>query len=331
MESVGALDCIYRVNEKSLIATPFLSQRFLKIDLETGRGSDMGRANNGGGEVLQITGLNGKIYIASYTEGQLSEYDPAQAMGYPENPMVVAMPGHHAMRPVAMCHDERRIFYANSREYGQTGSVLVSYDTQNGGHLSKVNTAGDRILRTMFWNRRERCLLAGSTCEADCRSAKPKESICLFVKIDPETLCVTARCEAPEGTYFAAILGALDEENYLVSCVSEQAHRADLQLDGKAWKKLFVLNSRSMELVECSMELDTPCTLADVFYAEKEGYFVLRKGDAFSLARWERGFVTLQEITVCPNCSKVHVQDGLLYLAAGEKIYIHTLEMPGKI
>ncbi|MEG2571071.1 MAG: hypothetical protein RSA70_06525, partial [Clostridia bacterium] len=46
-DSVGELDCIYRADNNTLIATPFITQRFLQIDMKSGRGYDMGRANNG--------------------------------------------------------------------------------------------------------------------------------------------------------------------------------------------------------------------------------------------------------------------------------------------
>lgn len=328
MDSVGFLDCIYRANEKTLIATPFISQRFLKIDLETGRGYDMGRANNGGGEVLQVTGLNGKVYMACYTEGQLSEYDPELATGYPENPMVVAMPGHEALRPVSMCSNEREIFYANSREYGMTGSVLVAFDTQSGEHRVAVNPVGERILRTLHWDAQDECLIAGSTCEADCRSAKPEEEICVFAKIDVKTLQVIACCDTPEGTYLAAVLGSVGHGKYLVSCISECAHNPTLEIEGKRWTKLFVLDTKTMSLQECFAEEQMLYTPENVFFTGKEGLFVLRSGDVFSLVRWDNAFIVLHEIAACKNCIKVHVQDHELYLVSGEKIYIHTLEKP---
>ena len=98
-DAVQMTDCLCRVDEDRLLGTAFITQRFWEVNLKTGEGEDCGRAAPGGGEVLQTWNLDGKLYMAAYTGGELMEYDPAQPARFPENPRVVGRPApRHAAR-----------------------------------------------------------------------------------------------------------------------------------------------------------------------------------------------------------------------------------------
>ncbi|MEG2857682.1 MAG: hypothetical protein RR994_03575, partial [Clostridia bacterium] len=323
-DSVGELDCIYRADNNTLIATPFITQRFLQIDMKSGRGYDMGRANNGIGEVLQIAGACGKIYMASYTEGQLSEYDVSLRMLYPENPATVAMPGHNALRPVAMCQSADSIFYACSHDYGYTGSVLVRFDIRSGKHVACDNALGARMIRSLAWDDGIGCIVAGTTYEADCRSCLPEVDTCVLACIDAVTLAATRTVTAPHGTYEASVLGRVDG-GYLVSCLNEAAANPDLQLDTAPSTKLMLLNADDMTLSDIKPH-KIICTPKNTFFTGVTGRYLIGDGD--TLALWELygcEWRKISDVCVLPEWYRVHIQDGAAYIAAGDKIHTFSL------
>ena len=109
----------------------YITQRFWIIDTEKGKGFDAGRAAPGRGEVLRVWNIGDKIYMASYTEGILTEYDPAERINFPENPRIVAHPPT-GMRPFAHTDDGICLYYSCNHHYGNYGCVLTRYNTQTG-------------------------------------------------------------------------------------------------------------------------------------------------------------------------------------------------------
>jgi hypothetical protein len=86
-DAVGRVDCICRIDADRVLGTPFITQRFWELDLRTGEGVDCGRAAPGGGEILRTWRLGSKAYMAAYTGGELTEYDPSLPARFPENPI----------------------------------------------------------------------------------------------------------------------------------------------------------------------------------------------------------------------------------------------------
>lgn len=324
-DAVGYIDCLYRIDEDTLLATPFITQRFLQIDLKTGKGCDMGRANNGGGEILQVIGFKDKIYMAAYTEGQLAEYDPKLSLRFPENPLVVAMPGHDALRPVSMCRSENDIYYSCSREYGHNGGVLVRFHPESGEHQVSVNALGERVARSLHWNEKHACLIAGSTYEADCRSCLPSEDTCILAKLDAQTMQVTAKVGAPSKTALAHVIGAVDCDHYLVTCLNEKALNPTLEVEGEAQTSLYLLDVCSMTIRKINKPLKHfSCTHKTIYSAGTMGEFIVVNGDDFSLWRYESDVWTHQsDICSVKNHYNVHIQDYHLYVIAKKRIYIY--------
>jgi len=217
-DSIGHVDCLCRIDKDRLLGTPFITQRFWEANLRTGQGYDCGKAAPGGGEILLTWKLNGKVYMAAYTGGDLVEYDPAEHPHFPENPRVVAAPPH-AMRPVAGADDGRYIFYACSTPYGSLGSTLTRYDTQTGCAAYARNPLPDQQIVSLAFDVDTPSLLCGTTMDADCRSCAPASADCFFAGIDPETLAVTWRGKAPSGTNRAKVVGPLGEGAFLCECV----------------------------------------------------------------------------------------------------------------
>ena len=168
-------------------------------------------------------------------------------------------------------------------------------------------------------------MLAGSTCEADCRCVPAVETACKIAKLSPETLTPIAEWNAPEGTYFACVLGKLKDGRYLVSCASECAHCHEIELCSEKWTRVFALDAKTMQVQEIANNLDLLLTRRNVIYAEKPGYFILRRGDVFTLCEFDGEFEIIEDIAEIKNNTNVHVQDGLIYLADRKKIYIYDL------
>ncbi|MEW1843035.1 hypothetical protein AB0392_34275 [Nonomuraea angiospora] len=88
--AVGTVDCLIRLDERTVLGTPFISQRFWTVDLATGHGTDHGRAAPGGGQITRTWYADGAANLAAYAGGELTAYVPTRAARFPDNPRAVA-------------------------------------------------------------------------------------------------------------------------------------------------------------------------------------------------------------------------------------------------
>ncbi|NLZ69975.1 MAG: hypothetical protein GX907_01380 [Clostridiaceae bacterium] len=239
-DAIGAVDCLYRIDRNRLLATPFISQRFTEVRLDTGETADMGRATGGVGEVLQVAGLDGLIYMASYTQGQLVAYDPARAARFPENPRVVVHPPE-SMRPLSMCVANGSIYYVCSHHYGHLGGTLIRYNPSAGEARFNTDAVPNQAICSIVATDSGRFLLGGTNVHADCRSCPPKPGLCQIVRIDADSLQVVASVRpefAPQsGSQIGNMSGgtADDTVGEADDTVGETANgAADDTADGKA-------------------------------------------------------------------------------------------------
>lgn len=221
-DAVGRVDCLIRVNDHTLLGTPFITQRYWLLNMQTGEGFDAGRAAAGGGEVLRVWNLNGNVYMASYTEGILTEYDPKKRINFPENPRMVAK-APHGMRPVASTEDGECLYYACNHHYGILGCVLTRYNTVTGEAFYRDEPYPGQHVISMCYRKQDGVIVAGTTYQSDCNVTEPSTDKCYFVKIDPKTLEFGAMTEAPAGSARVNVIGPLDEENYLALITRKDA------------------------------------------------------------------------------------------------------------
>lgn len=298
-DSIGHVDCLRRIDRDRVLGTPFITQRFWEADLRTRRGRDCGRATSGVGEVLQTWSLRGRIYMASYTRGELVEYDPRAPARYPENPRVVARP-HDAMRPVAATDDGRRLFYACSAPYGRLGSTVVRYDTATGESRCAVNPLPDQQIHSLWYDRAGRALLAGSTNAADCNSCPPSSDRCYFARLDPETLAVRDTFEAPPGASGCQILGPMGSGRWLCRVVGKTAA-------GAWFARFFVVARDAFRLPPPEADLTIPDCYA-ILYAGRPGLFVLLRDAGVEL--WDvRARACRRRLYRDPKLYRMWVQD----------------------
>lgn len=215
-DEYGNTDCIMRVDEKTLMGTPFITQRFWTVDLETGKGVDCGRVVEAAGQVNLTWNMDGIVYMACYTSGELSRYDPKLPLFYPENPCVVVHPPKPAMRPVAGADDNESLYYICDNEYGLPGCMIVKYNTKNNRSQFVKDVLPGQQIRSMYYDPEQKVLVGGSTAEGDCGSYMPEVFETFFSIIDPITLSVVKTVKAPEGTYYAKVIGLLGNQKALV-------------------------------------------------------------------------------------------------------------------
>lgn len=205
---VGHIDTLCLIDDRRLLGTPFITQRFWEADLKTGRGEDMGRAAPNFGEIMQIKKVGSKVYMAAYADGELTEYDPALPARFPENPRVVADPPL-GMRPVAIDSDGRNVFYSSSLEYGRLGSVVTRYDVRTGVSAYGMNPLGDQQINSLFCEKKTNSLIVATTVHADCQSAPATTNRACIARLDATTFEPLERIDAPAGTEYTSVLGLL--------------------------------------------------------------------------------------------------------------------------
>ena len=274
-DSVGRVDCVCRVDKRTIIGTPFITQRFWKADIRGGEGADCGRAAPDSGQITLTWQMGGKTYMAAYTGSELVEYDASRAARFPENPRVVADPPG-GMRPVAGADDGRHIFYASSTMYGTLGGTLTRYDTRT-GLAAYSKPFADQQVMSLFYDRGSKSLLFGASYTADCSSATPASRVTWFGAIDPETLEVVEKVPAPEGTAVVRIVGPLGGGRWLGTLQSEFAFHAS---PGARW---FAFDRGNIRTPTPEDVHDFPEGFRHVIYAGRAGRFVVWVGETIEL------------------------------------------------
>jgi len=206
-KSYGVIDCMVASDNGLIIGTPFITQRFWVYDENLNKGYDAGRAAPGSGEVLRVWNLNGKIYQAVYTSGTLTEFDPNEPAYFPENPHVVAK-APTGMRPVAHTSDERCLYYACNHHYGHIGCIMTKYDTVAGKATYLDNPLDQQHIISLYKNGNE--LWAGTTWMSDCRCCNETSRESYLLKLDPETMEVLEKHQAPEGISHVNVYGTIN-------------------------------------------------------------------------------------------------------------------------
>ncbi|MBE6552343.1 MAG: hypothetical protein E7665_09470 [Ruminococcaceae bacterium] len=271
----GNVDCIVLTNDGILVGTPFITQRFWVHDLNTGIGYDAGRAADGGGEVLQVRELNGKVYMASYTKGRLTEYDPKKPANFPDNPRIVTAP-KNSMRPVCKADDGVNFYYSSNHPYGRAGCEFTKYNTLTGETLFNDSPVDGLAFRSMQYNKKYNVLVAGSTVATDCGIAKETADICCLAVFSADTLKPVSIFNCEKGVRIVTVAGAINEDEYLV-------------LMNGSFKDAYVMNiskAVSEGIVTCTSP-KFPILDGWYIYAERDGYFIHGADGAIDLVRIE--------------------------------------------
>lgn len=311
-ESVGYVDCLCRIDERRLLGTPFITQRFWEIDLATGIGTDCGRAAPGHGEVLQTWRAGSKVYMAAYTGGELVEYDPEKPSRFPENPRVVADPPG-GMRPVAAAEDGRHLYYSCNHDYGILGCVLTKYDTVSGISSYYDDPVPGQSIRSLWHDSGTRSLVAGTTMEADCQSCTPTSELCYFALIDDNELAMIENRSAPVGTQMAEVNGPMGQGRYLCTVTGNYG--------GHCQTRWFVLSASDFSIPELEAMEIVPDNMRKLLATGKPGLFIVQVEDRFELwdmAKQQR----LQLLYRDASVYHFHVQENSAYFVTPKEVII---------
>ena len=317
-DGVGRIDCIHRIDEKRLLCTPFITQRFYEINLLTGESIDLGRATGGAGEVLQLVEINKKVYMASYTKGQLVEYDPSEHAHFPENPRIVVNPPKNVMRPVAMCKNNDSVFYSCSHKYGYLGSTLIRYTPSAGESIFVENPLPGHMILSLEYDENLNMLVAATTFHADCRTCVPEHDTCIIALLNPDTLMPmkTMKIRAEQQCFH--IFGKFSDDRYL--CGSAGHHR---QLE--QGYTFYLLNTTDFKLEEYSLpnELYNQ-DLTRIYFTNAPGIFVTTTDEKVDV--WNLNFGKfVKHLCDNPGFYKAIVQDDNIYMICEKEIIIVSI------
>lgn len=301
-DSVGHVDCLCRIDENRLLGTPFITQRFFEMNIRENKGLDMGRATGGVGEVLAVIPFKDKIYMASYTQGYMTEYDPKFPARFPENPRSVVEPPAPAMRPVGYCTDHDSVYYSCSHEYGFLGSMTIKYTPESGKTVFLDNPLEHHMIRSMFYDSGANTVIAGTTYDADCRSCPPVDDNSYIVKFDPSSLKVTDKVYAPVKTVTTEIKGVMHNGDYLVALHTGRGLQYAVINIHEFVPRLYQPKTEDFSLEKCSL-----------YYTGRPGYFITYHDGVLGLwnSKTEKQEKTIRNVK---GFYKIHVQNNSIYL-----------------
>jgi WD40 repeat protein len=192
-------------------------QRLWDVDLDTGRGHDLGPSGPGGGQINDMVWdpARRRVYMGSYTSCTVIEYDPARGGRFPDNPRVFAKIGNGQMRPLQLLHDGAALWMTTSPHYGTLGGALSRIDLATGDVRVVRNLVPDQTpVRMLFAPGRRRIFLS-MTIEGDCGSAIVKAPSAHLVVFDAAEMSVI-RSFAPIPGALVLYLCEFDEDGRLL-------------------------------------------------------------------------------------------------------------------
>lgn len=314
----GRVDCLIRVDKKTMLGTPFITQRFWLMDTETGIARDIGRAAPGCGEVLKTWNIGGKLYMASYANGYLTEYDPGKGGQFPENPRILTQaPG--GMRPVADAQRGSQLYFACTHHYGTLGCTLTKYDAETEQVVHLDDPIPYQHIISLAFDQTKTRLFAGTTFHSDCDVTATQTDTCYIAELSPDTLEILQLIPAPKGCAYANVIGCLDTDRLLLTFSSKEGPVSLWQyhLCGGTYAPLDIsldrFNAGAPRFIGCS----------DIYYAGRPGLFVIKGTDKVLLCRiCEKEPEILREIFNDPGIYAIFLDRQDVYGVTSRNIYI---------
>jgi outer membrane protein assembly factor BamB len=195
LDSTGPMDthaiCVVP-QIRRVFGAPYINQRFWDIDLETGRGRDLGRAAPGGGEICCMVWdqATARLVMASYTTCTLTTFDPKAPVSWPDNPRVLGRVGHEQMRPIGLVHDGRFVWLVSSAKYGLLGGALSRIDPQKGEIRVWRNIVPNQMPVSLVADSAGRRIYFATDVHGDCDSVPPTEQTAQLVVFDMDSLTI---------------------------------------------------------------------------------------------------------------------------------------------
>ena len=305
VDEQGKNDAFCRIDRDRVLGAPYIASQFWELNIRTKKGFSCGRANNGWGEICHALTLNGKVYMTAYTGGELLEYDPDQLPHFPSNPRIVADPPL-GMRPVAITHDGRNIYYSCGNDYGRLGSVVTRYDTKTGIATYAQNPVPDQAIQSLAYDKGG--LLCATTPHGEGALGAPE--FCCLARLDAKDLTLQKQVDIRDSKS-ARIIGAIDGRRWL--CLIPHAVIMDrrfktlehltfppgvnrIEYTGKPGK--FILNIEDrLEVWDMKREVSLGYIFRPFDTANIDGYHIFVDKDTVFVMR-------SRELIVLENCLK---------------------------
>jgi outer membrane protein assembly factor BamB len=165
--------------EGRLWGGPHFGQTIFMLDPATGKYENTGAVCDGGGEVYEVTFLNGKVYTASYAGGDIMEYDPDKPWDQwnGTNPKPIArLSSRGYIRPVAgiMTGGDGLLYSGWNARYSVYGGAIAITDPGSGESELIENPLGEQEICGLAVD--EKYIYAGSSLNANGLPEKEGES-----------------------------------------------------------------------------------------------------------------------------------------------------------
>ena len=314
----GRVDCLIRLDAKTLLGTPFITQRFWLMDTHTGMAQDIGRAAPGCGEVLKTWNIGKKLYMASYANGYLTEYDPKKGGAFPENPRILTQ-APDGMRPVADAQRGKQLYFACTHHYGTLGCTLTKYDCETDTAVHLNDPIPSQHIISLAFDQSKTRLFAGTTFHSDCDVTAPASDTCYIAELSADTLEVLHLQEAPKGCAYANVIGCLDSDRLLITFSPKNGPVALWQYN------LYDRSFTDMDITLDQFHAGIPRFIGQshIYACETAGLFVIKGTDKVLLCHIrEKEPEIIREIFTDPDIYAVFPDGKDIYGVTGKCIYI---------
>jgi streptogramin lyase len=168
--------------DKKLYSSAYINGSLGIYDTETGKHNQF----PGLGQVEGWTWYQDKLYVGTYPEGKILEYDPKQAWRIKENPMVLfSLKEQEQIRPMSLVVFNHKLFIGSRSEYGTWGGALTIYDLHKKGKPKVLRNIVPEQTITTIAAKNNRLWVGTSIEGGDATTPKANEAV-LF-EFDPET------------------------------------------------------------------------------------------------------------------------------------------------
>jgi streptogramin lyase len=127
-----------------------------------------------------------KLYVGTYPEGKILEYDPSKSWRVKQNPsMLFSLKDQEQIRPLSIVAYDEKLFIGTRSEYGTWGGALSIYDLVKKGKPKVFrNIVPDQTIATLAV--KDKHVWVGTSIEGG-DATSPKASKAVLFEFDPKT------------------------------------------------------------------------------------------------------------------------------------------------
>jgi streptogramin lyase len=138
------------------------------------------------GQVEGWTWSQGKMYVGTYPEGKILEYNPTQPWQIKKNPtMLFSLKEQEQIRPLSLVIADHKLYVGSRSEYGTWGGALSIYDlVKKGKPIVLRNIVPNQTITTI--TAKDKRIWVGTSIEGG-DATTPKASEAVLFEFDPKT------------------------------------------------------------------------------------------------------------------------------------------------